>query len=52
VEDNQSSQLGQKVVWVGYYCGDSTAAKIEWVGKEILGPKENCEEEFEMIQFK
>jgi hypothetical protein len=28
-------------------------AKIEWAGKErFLGQKENCEEEFKLMQFK
>jgi hypothetical protein len=40
--DNQSSILGQKVVWAEY-CGDQIGHRnrIGWERK-ILGPKENC----------
>jgi hypothetical protein len=41
--DNQSSILGQKVVWAEYCCGDQIGHRnrIGWERK-ILGPKENC----------
>jgi hypothetical protein len=53
VEDNQSSQLNRKTVWAGYSCEVQTSCqnRMGWE-KEILGPKENCEEEFELLQFK
>jgi hypothetical protein len=53
VEDNQSGRLGRKAVWARYCCEDQTGCqnRMGWE-REILGPKENCEEEFGLLQFK
>jgi hypothetical protein len=52
-EDSQSVQLGRKAIWVGYCCGDQTCCQnvMGWE-REILEPKENCGEEFRLLQFK
>jgi hypothetical protein len=43
----------RKSVWVGYCCGDQTCCRngLGWE-RDIFGSKENCEEEFELVQFK
>jgi hypothetical protein len=47
VEDKQSGHLGQKAVWAEYCCVDQTGCqnRMDWE-REIVGLKENCEEEF------
>jgi hypothetical protein len=53
VENNQSGQLGRKVVWVEYCYGDQICCQsgMGWE-REILGLKEISEEEFGLLQFK
>jgi hypothetical protein len=50
VEDKKSGQLSRKPVWARYCCGDQTCYQNEmgWE-REILGPKENHGEEFELL---
>jgi hypothetical protein len=53
VEENQSGQLGRKTVCVEYCCGDQMGCR-NGMGqeREIVGLKENCGEEFGLLQFK